>query len=508
MPHTPAKKGLRRNSSLQHSPFSDYFTDEARSIDSASVHSNAPSMETKQLLVRMNILQSQLMRNHSDASREAISIVGRKLGEIELELNSLHSHKRSHAELDSGVFMDDEESDTKSTTPHSRQVSMHSSYALSFDGAMHLPAQPETLEQYKAERDWFVLRMQDLVDGLTTAQSELSKRYVEVRELNERHNAEMEEREMQLEQLRSENEGLRSDLGFEYSELLFLKLQMKSMEVDVDALSEDSAFKSLQPWAQQTRRERKNGILSEMDRWRSDWQDVNSRFKRRRSKYGVTPARRDSVSTCSEISGSGEADWQLETVKEGKGRVTSLTIRRTPSGSQDVDSKDFAEATRESTSTNTAQTEQSFPKDTPTDLEGHNHTQGVSEPQIAEKTYVYTERGTQTKLEVEENESQDEEQEEDDLFEATAPEAENQLGAEEYLGGEDAETREEDENEDEDDCAITTSSEDTYDVEEEDDVQIEEPITSVRPKSAWQELWSSLHNLSGLGDEDEEEEDD
>ena len=66
---------------------------------------------------------------------------------------------------------------------------------------------------------------------------------------------------------------------------------------------------------------------------------------------------------------------------------------------------------------------------------------------------------------------------------------------------------EEDEDDDEDDCAITTSSEDTYDVEEEDDVEIEEPIISVRPKTAWQELWASLHSLSGLGEEDEDEDD-
>ncbi|EME49797.1 hypothetical protein DOTSEDRAFT_40950 [Dothistroma septosporum NZE10] len=506
MPHTPAKKNLRRSSSLQHSPFSDYFTDEARSMDSGSVLSNAHSTETKQLLVRMNKVQSTLMRNHSDSNREAIDIVGRKLGEIESELNALHLHKRSHAELDdSGVFMDDEESDIKSVAPHSRQISMHSSYAHSFDGAMDLPAQPVTLEQYKVERDWFVLRMQDLVDGLTTAQSELSKRYVEVRELNERHNVEMEDREMQLEQLRSENEGLRSDLGFEYSELLFLKLQMKSMEVDVDALSEDSDFESLQPWTQQTRRERKNRILSEMDRWRSDWQDVNSRFKRRRSKYGITPNRRDSISTCSEVSGSGEADWQLETFKEGKGRVTSLTIRRTSDGSTRLDTEDLADTTCDSTNTNTAQTEQSFPKDFPTDLEGQNQNQGISEPRIAEeKNYVYTEHGTQTEYYIEEDGSQDEEQEEDDFFE----EPEGQY--EEYFGGDEnvnVQTRveDEDESEDDDDCAITTSSEDTYNVDGEDDVEIDVPVTSVLPKTAWQELWASLHNLSGLGDEEDED---
>lgn len=489
LPATPAKPH-RRTSSVQNSPFSDYFTDDARSVDS-----NVPSTETKHLLVRMNKLQSQLMRDSSsDAGRNALRIVSAKLDEIEREFAVLHAqiNAPSFAVEDSGIFSDEEEADTKHAHPEGRRSEP---YLDTVNGSMELPPEPTTIAEFRAERDWFILRTQELLDGLRFTQSELSKRFTEVRLLNEEHNAQIEERDTQIEQLRSENEGLRSDLGFEYSELLFLKLQMKSLEVDMDAINEDVDISGTA--ISKEKAAKKNRILSEMDRWRSDWQDVKGRFKRRRSRYGVSPDRRDSLSVDGEASpATGEAEWHLQTVKEGHGRVTSLTIKRMDSSygasieetSGTADTADPLNIDIGDSATLGATDYQA--SDQKPDLEGHQiTTQGTaSEPQIAasstqQQTHIYVEHGTQT--EYQPLISQDEEVEDED-------DDENRLFPFDHQQNEpDAEEGDEEE---EEDCAITTSSEPS-DVEDEEEVETPKPT-----KTAWQELWESLQNLTGIDD--------
>lgn len=54
-----------------------------------------------------------------------------------------------------------------------------------------------------------------------------------------------------------------------------------------------------------------------------------------------------------------------------------------------------------------------------------------------------------------------------------------------------------------DDCAITTSSEDSEGYEFDDDADVGKGVVEpTKTKSAWQELWSGLSNLAGLGEED------
>ncbi|CAK3897335.1 Hypothetical predicted protein [Lecanosticta acicola] len=555
-PTTPAKTS-RRASSLQNSPFSDYFTDDARSIDST-----VPSTETKQLLVRMNRLQSQLMRDQSETGREAIKMVGKTLDTLERDLAALYTQSRApfgvdESVEDSAVFMDEEEPESKAALAPTTNVQVVSEpYMHGLNrGSVEEPPEPVTIQQYKAERDWFVLNMQDTLERLRHAHTELGQRYTEVREVNEYNIAQIEEHEAQLEQLRMENEGLRSDLGFEYSELLFLKLQMKSMEVDVDAMGEDMGISATSA-AGSGRQSKKNRILSEMDRWRSDWQDVYGRFKRRRSKYGVSPDRRDSVSSAGtqDIPGSGEGvEWHLETVKEGLGRVTSLTIRRMDGSCESIPaeakSADDLAGSEEFTPLQDSIATLSPSSQQPKDLDGQPQqtiTQGPSEPQIAnQKSHIYTyaEQGTQTdplRLVLSQDEEKEEEQEE--IYEDEDEETPNAADTttifpynsstpqsplpnpadEPGLSDEEEEEEEEAEEDDNDsDCAITTSSsseaddldreydsEDAIDVEEADEDEgtiLGESVTSMKPpKTAWQELWDSLANLSGMGEEDED----
>lgn len=553
-PRTPAKTS-RRGSSLQNSPFSDYFTDDARSVDT-----NLQSTETKQLLLRMNKLQSQLMRDKSEKGSEAIKVVGASMDKLERDLAAMYSQSRAPFEAeesveDSAVFMDEDGSESKITSSNGDIAPITNGHAVSepylnglnMNGdSVEDPPEPVTVEQYKAERDWFVLNMQDTLERLRNAHTELGHRYNEVREINEYNSAQIEEHETQLEQLRSENEGLRSDLGFEYSELLFLKLQMKSIEVDVDTMSVETGVSGAAAIGE--RRSKKNRILSEMDRWRSDWQDVYGRFKRRRSKYGVSPDRRDSVSSAGskDVPGSGEGvEWHLETVKEGRGRVTSLTIRRMDSSceSSPVEAKpedsEQPKALEDSTATlDATPLSTSSPSSSQQDLEGYSQTtQGSREPQIASShQHSYAEQGTQTES-LQTPLSQDEEEaadaiteaeeditptaEEDTLFpynnntiddstqSSTTSPTEDEAEAE--SGHEDAEDS---------DCAITTSSEaddaesdyeDVEEVSEDEGSALGASITTLKPpakaKTAWQELWTSLSNLSGMGEMDEEEED-
>lgn len=470
-PATPAKHA-RRTSSIVDSPFSDYFSDDARS---AIFNTSAPD-EIKQLLLRMNRLQSLIMR---DQCRDAIALVGRKLTEIELELNTMHSDTRLDIE-DSAVFMDQGYvKEVSAPSSPSRKPANRASPDKSVSapqGCMECGGSGGggmdrstiiSADHFRAERDYLNLRMQELVEGLGSAQSELSNRYSEVRELNECHNAAIEEREEQLEQLRSENEGLRSDLGFEYSELLFLKLQMKSMEVDVDEMAEPDIADATtieDVKATRARIEKKNRILSEMDRWRADWQDVNSRFKRRRNKYGEPLA-----SPLVEAE-TGEVEWQLETVKEGsRGRVTSLTITRFDSSPNSLDGMMLAES-----------------------------------PDAVGDSQIQVEGATRVDAPME------------SLSSLTAGEDGICISGDQDL------ERLDPEDEDEDDCSTVATSDEgeeeddprfqDLEKEEEDEEEQEEQTApkhgTVQPTphvSAWRELWASLASLSGLPDDDDQE---
>ncbi|KXT06027.1 hypothetical protein AC578_1330 [Pseudocercospora eumusae] len=473
-PTTPAKSSRNSSSSLQDSPFSDYFSDDARS----SVNHAIPSDHTKALLVRMNRLQAQLMRDNSEHQRQSINIVEKKLAEIELELSALHSQTRLPHELeDSAVILSEQDAAAKPPS-HSRgpsTQSANSSAVFSDDQA--------TPENYKAERDWLLLRTQELLENLSSVTDELRQRHNEVKEMNDVHSVEIEEKDTRIEQLRSENEGLRQDLGFEYSELLFLKLQIKSLECEISELRDEKDDGPPTNAAERARREKKNRILSELDRWRidSDWQDVSARFKRRRSKYGIATSPNASPTT---LNGEPEIEWQLETQRESRGGVTSLTIKRMDGNFGESEEVQTTSVTLNGT------TEPPTPSKFPTTT-------------TTTPTLTYVETSTQTDISLP--------LDEEDLF---------------YNNhNSDIGTGEENHQpvshfEDDDECAITTSASsvvdpsDPYqDVEEEDETILESadlhmPDKQSRWKPAWRELWAGLSSLSGMDADDEEDEDD
>jgi len=319
---TPAKERSHSqfDARLQDSPFSDYFTDDARSIEytTSGASYDAPSTETQQLLVRLSKLQAHLMRA-GDSEQDALNIVERKIGEIDDELNALHSQTRRPAELDDSGLFSDVESPLEKAGASARQDSAASGHT-GLDGTCDIPEEPEcTPESKQAELDYQVVEAQRVLENVTKAQEELRKRHAELVELNDDYASQIADHEQEIEQLRSENETLKSDLGFDHSELLFLKLQMKALQVEVESLEDDD------PAGKRAERGR---IMEEMDRWRSDWHDVERRVKRRSSRHRSVSAG-DEGDTLEQSLAGDSGDWQLETIKKRPhGRVSSITIRR------------------------------------------------------------------------------------------------------------------------------------------------------------------------------------
>lgn len=435
-PYTPVKTP-RRESLLQDSPFSDYFTDDARSTTHDEHTYNAPSAESQRLLLRMNNLASQLMRD--DNASEAMSVMARKIGELEHELNALHSQTRLPAEMeDSGLFMDDDEQDEPKE--ETRNGTTTSASFPQVHGAYDEPEREK--ESQHTDNAELLAEAHKVLQSVTVAHEELRKRHTELRDLNDIHILKIEDREREVESLRSENEALKSDLGFDHSEILFLKLQMKALEVQIDSLDDVEDLALAKEAQEGIKRVKRGMVLEEMDRWKSDWQDVDSRFRRRRSKYGVLSASGRDTNLEKELEAceDEEENWRLETVKQGKGRVSSITIRRLSRSTNDY-GLDGAED------------------------DGEARTQSVKEF-AAERKAAYCEAGTQTD-------------------EPSRPSPEFQFEDSSYSIGKTYE-------DDEDDFAITSSSEDG----------VEAPKLEEKPeKSAWQELCEGLSALAGLGED-------
>ena len=341
---TPARRsGGDWDKRLQDSPFSDYFTDDARSVDTSAGKSSRYSgagawlsEEGQELLARLGRLQTRVMRAEEGEQEGVVRIVERKVQEVEQELEDWY-YRPGSAELEDSGFIDEEGEEAGGVPDGVEGLGLH--------GVSERP-KGEDVEQEDAsshgvdsQSDRQLSEARQILENVTKAQEELRKRHAELVLLNEQHLEQLEDNETEIETLRSENEGLRSDLGFDHSELLFLKLQMKAIEVEVEDLDKPaSQSQKLANYGQHGERNVRRGqILQEMDQWRNDWQDVNGRLKRRLSRYGVLSADKRDHSLEKELQVRGEdlGDWQLETIRERSGgRVASLTIRRVERGEQ------------------------------------------------------------------------------------------------------------------------------------------------------------------------------
>ncbi|KAM0719645.1 hypothetical protein Q7P37_003776 [Cladosporium fusiforme] len=462
-PVTPAKQHSRRRSSLfQDSPFSDYFTDDARSMDSQTT----PRSETQRLLVRLNKLQSQLMRG--DNALELLHVVSRGLGQIEDEVEALQSQDDFLDEMDEDMFTEEERDIVLSSRPTSKHQRDHSDpLGIDLNGTSEdQEASQEDLAWENARQEKLLKEAQTALQSLTKAQEQLRQRHRELVNLNEEHSLDIEEKEMEVERLQSENESLRSDLGFDHSELLFLELQLKSLEVECEDVTYNPKLERLQ---------------RQMENWRDDWCDVEARFKKRRSRYGVVGHDDTPGSSESSEQDDDPKNWRVEVKKQGTKQVNSLTIRRV---SKEADEE--------------ARLEQDTPqKPTPSEVESTPRPQQKQTNTL--RVVDYVSQSTQTSP-----------------LPSPVPSSIPLVRA---LGLED------DFRHGTDDCAITTSpsshadedseeEEDDDEVDDEDEDSEDEEVKSVKDsksatrseqkRTALRELWSGLTDWAGMGDEDDD----
>lgn len=314
LPKTPVKglgatggRGVEEQR-LQDSPFSDYFTDDGRSPVlnlSTPGGADAPSAAVQKVLARLGRLQAFVVRNAG-----VVAVVGKKLEEVEMEITGLVECEGDVMD-DSGLFMEDEEGNgldvSRIITDKEEQKKVDSIVGSEDVTSIDEPAYPDAPDAPLAEASL-------ILSHLTHAQEELRQRHAElVQEHDEQWCHEQE-----IGRLRAENEALRSDLGFDHSALLFLKLQLSALEMEVEG------------WDGSGEPGRERRVVKDLNRWREDWGDVDARLRRRRGVYGSSlPGNEMGESEVDEDVYGKDCEWRIETRREsGEGKVTSITVRR------------------------------------------------------------------------------------------------------------------------------------------------------------------------------------
>lgn len=304
------------------SPFSDYFTDENRSVDDKSQYT--PSTESQRLLLRLNALGAEILRH--DPSSSIATDLSAKLDDLEAALQTPSRSSSRLAESCSIADDDEEASPSPQLTPSKPPKDVPSERPVTpSTQPASAPADrvPSAVKARLKNQDRLIKEAQDVLQRVSKANEALRKRYREIRDINESHVLELEEVHQELLRLRSENDSLKSDLGFDHSELLFLKLQLKALEVEADTYTEGLP--------QGSNATNKRIILNDdIERWKADWDDVDARLRLRRDKHDVVTSTPDKLANVRDTPRADHpGNWRLDLCKKSHGRVQSITIRRT-----------------------------------------------------------------------------------------------------------------------------------------------------------------------------------
>lgn len=307
---TPARASLSR---LHDSPFSDYFTDDNRSIDEVA-SKTLPAVETQRLLVRLNKLQSALMRRGHDS--QALYMVGRRMSEIESDMESLHSQSRQPPELgDSGLFMEEADDDAEEESAKQEYDTL--------DGAVD--ERPPTVVEFKSGTEavdektnaWMAAQAQQILASVASAQKELQRRFEEMKELRERHQQdlrkkekELRDKDTELQSLHTENEHMQQDLSLDKADFALLDGQLRLIQNQLlhngNATGED--------------------LESAVDAMRADCRKAMKWVTSKRVRY----------SNCRTRSGDQYDEdvklgrWKMDVVRHPTGRVDSMYLERLP----------------------------------------------------------------------------------------------------------------------------------------------------------------------------------
>ncbi|KAF1991462.1 hypothetical protein K402DRAFT_368059 [Aulographum hederae CBS 113979] len=274
------------------SPFSDYYTEPAFSPDPFT--SSGPLQ--KNLIHRLSTIAGQIVRNQPD--EQFAAFLNAKLDNLESILAAPDSQSRKPEIDDSGLFLGDDETgeglgiettiENDVDDHHGREYG-HSDVSDTTDSSHDISAQ----------------EMQAMVERVAAVSQQLRLRYEEVKHLNDLAIVRIESSTAENLRLRSENDSLRSDISFDHSELLFLKLQLRAIEAQAEAVLDRSTDASL---------------MESIERWKLDYKDVDKRFKARRISY-----KSDSVEEVNRPASPGTKVYE----RRGKnGEIEYVTTRK------------------------------------------------------------------------------------------------------------------------------------------------------------------------------------
>lgn len=348
------------NLRFQNSPFSDYFTDDSKSVDhNAPYH---PSDPAQKLLLRLNNLGGDILR--LGLQDDSLSEFNEKLCTLEAMVNDggfsdagssieerdrrnsfpgrlyTEDHSQGHEARDrilspehsnksrmSNVWMAHacEYADGFTQTTEESKHGLAIAYATSAtqtedEVSKDMDESSVWINNYadvstQTTDDRLVADLQEVVERLAKANDSLRQRYDQSKEVCDTQSVQIEELTTQLMTVKSENDSLKQDLGFDHSELLFLKLQLQALEVQKENYDHNNHVLLAEDFAQ----------------WKADWDSVDARLRSRRQKNRVTSADiKDfpSLETEAPIKPEDQGNWQLETRKHQHGRVKSITLKR------------------------------------------------------------------------------------------------------------------------------------------------------------------------------------
>lgn len=309
-PETPPLRSLSPRRILFDSPFSDYYTDTSLSPDLS------PSLAQKALLTRLAAIGQQILRK--DPSAQKFRWINERLDGVEEVFAAPESQTRQPPELeDSGLFMDGDDEVENSQLIHGggglglpddvveilRRASLSSgernervdsvAEGLEQDREHEVPWEEETglgeiearendqasaiVASYKGENNAISTLLkesgmkppttsEDVIIRINAAIMELRLRFEEIKYLNFLMLEKLDVADDENIALRNANDKLILDLHLDYSELLFLKIQLQAIEAyAIPREDQDPDF----------------SFVNAIERLELDWRDVEKRFTER-----------------------------------------------------------------------------------------------------------------------------------------------------------------------------------------------------------------------------------
>lgn len=467
--HTPRKSS--RQTHLHDSPFSDYFTDDNRSID-GMLSQLSPGSEREHLLGRLRKLEGSL--EHSGTDPQALYLIGRRMSEIEHDIAMLHSQSRQPPELeDSGLFMEDDleqeqegvdlEKELEKATAASEKAAQTMDEACDDNSGQIATVENETHTEKKdyvfssvqyqsmladsteackivqhayAEMqqrvDEFVSMRDRLVKDVRDRAAQIYALNVEKDRAHDQHTKQIRDKDTELAALKTENKYMMQDLKLDHGDFVLLDGQLRLLQNRLDELDDSAPH-----------------IAPIVESMRADCRKAMDKALTKRTRY--SDSRMQPLIQFDEHLKLG--GWNMEVIRDPSGRVDMMTLERMIDTDHDVPHMQISEV---------------FATTTPR----------------KSKQLFYVNSGVQVETDVASDTATDRS---DDDFD---PRDElRQIASEDAWGSE---------------CAITTSDE--QDDTTNDDETMNEIATryNTRRKSAWDELWEGLAGFAGTGELDGE----